>query len=125
MTSIDLCRKLRKEQTDAEKIFWEKVRNRRFDGKKFTRQYSIRFKINNEKRFFIADFFCAGKRLIVEIDGGIHGQQEKYDEHCTYLLNSLGYSVIRFKNEEVLNNIDSVLKELKNFLTHPYPLCHR
>ena len=116
MTSIDLCRKLRKNQTNAEKIFWENVRNRKFENKKFTRQHSIRFKINSEKKFFIADFFCAEKRLIVEIDGSIHKQQKGYDENRTYLLNSLGYRVIRFKNGEILNDINSVFKHLKRYV---------
>ena len=116
MNSIDLCRKLRKEQTYAEKIFWNNARSRKFENKKFTRQHPIRFKFNDEKRFFIADFFCAEKKLIVEIDGSVHAQQKGYDENRTYLLNFLGYNVIRFKNEEILNDVSSVLKSLKQYI---------
>ena len=96
-------RDLRRRQTPAEKMFWEYVRNRRFMGKKFLRQHPIVFEYLGEKRFFVADFYCAEKKLIVEIDGGVHELQEDYDELRTAVLNLLGFNVIRFKNEEVKN----------------------
>jgi len=62
--------------------------------------------------FFVADFCCAKIKLIVEIDGKIHDNQKEYDEYRTYILNNLGYKIIRFKNHEILHNFPLVVKKL-------------
>lgn len=111
----EVVRRLRKEQTAAENEFWNIVRNRKVLGKKFLRQHPILFDYKNQERMFIADFYCAEKRLIVEIDGGVHERQKNYDELRTFLLSQLGYRVIRFKNEEV-NDRERVLSKLKKYL---------
>ena len=116
MTSRDLARKFRKNPTKAEDIFWQHVRDRKLFGKKINRQHSIRFKSDNKKRFFIADFYCPEVKLIIEIDGIVHKNQKEYDEYRTYLLNYLGYKVIRFNNYDILNNLDSVFNKLKAHL---------
>jgi len=112
MSSVELSRELRKNQTKAEEVFWEKVRNRRFNGCKITRQHPIKFNYYDTKRFFIADFYCAKEKLVIEIDGKTHEKQKEYDEYRTYLLNNLGYRVIRFNNKEIFKNMPSVLIKL-------------
>jgi very-short-patch-repair endonuclease len=108
-TAKKTARALRKDQTEAEEMLWEKLRNRRFNGIKFLRQHPIVFSYNGQERFFIADFYCAQRRLVIEIDGPVHENQREYDELRSEILESLGYTVIRFNNDEVLNSIESVL----------------
>jgi very-short-patch-repair endonuclease len=119
MSSGGLARELRKNQTLAESFFWEHVRNRKLEGKKILRQHPVKFDYYDTKRFFVADFYCAEFKLIIEIDGKIHEKQKEYDEYRTYLLNNLGYKVIRFKNNEVLYKIDSVFCKLKHQFNPP------
>lgn len=102
------CRWLRQHATPAEQKFWGLVRNRRFHGVKFYRQYAIEFYYEGIPEFFVADFCCYQCRLIVEIDGGIHRLQPKYDEFRTSIINDLGFRVIRFPNKMVLHNISTV-----------------
>ena len=115
MSIKELTRELRRNQTKTEQIFWEKVRNRRFNGSKFLRQYPIRFEIDRMKKFFVADFCCMKIKLIVEIDGKIHDKQKEYDEYRSYILNNLDYKIVRFKNHEVLHNFPSVIKKLESY----------
>jgi len=87
-------RELRKKQTPAENILWEKLRNRRFLSKKFIRQHPIKFEIEGKKSFFVADFFCFEKKLIIEVDGGIHLHQKEYNLFRDLVMNKLGFQVI-------------------------------
>ena len=98
---LSYARELRKNQTKAEAVFWSKVRNRRFHGHKFNRQFIIEHQKSN---YFIADFHCFKKKLIVEIDGKIHLKRVEEDRNRDAILSELGYTTVRFKNEEVLNN---------------------
>ena len=91
---------LRKELTPAERKLWALIRNDQL-GVNFRRQHAI----GN----YIPDFVCIEKKLIIELDGSQHLEQEEYDEERTKYLNSLGYKVIRFWNNEVTNNIDGVI----------------
>ena len=84
---------------------------------KFYRQHVIAFTYNGEKRFFVADFYCAEKKLIIEIDGGVHEMQVEYDTLRDLVLQELQCRVIRFSNDAVLNRMDSVLERLKQELT--------
>jgi len=108
-----VCRDLRKNSTKAEKIFWEAVRNKRFIGKKFYRQYPLFYDITGKESFFIADFYCHQEKLVVELDGVIHIYRFKEDKEREQILNYLGLNVIRFRNDEVLNGLDKVLSDLK------------
>jgi very-short-patch-repair endonuclease len=110
------CRELRKKQTAAEKIFWEAVRNHRFLGLKFYRQYPLFFDYTGKETFYIADFYCHEKRMVVELDGKIHDYQQQQDEHRTFIIEMLGIKVIRFRNEEIENDLDSVLSVLRKQL---------
>ena len=83
---------------------------------KFRRQHPSEFEYENHTRHFIADFYCADKKLIVEIDGGIHEQQKDYDLLRTEILNKLNYRVIRFSNQKILDNINETMRILKKKL---------
>ena len=109
-------RDLRKNQTQSEEIFWQAVRNRKLHGKKFLRQFPIRFDWDGRKRFFVADFYCHEKNLVVEIDGRIHHRQKDYDELRTHIITALGMKVIRFTNEEIEEDLQQVLDSLREHL---------
>ena len=93
-------RNLRINQTDAERVFWNRVRNRQINGNKFVRQEPI--------GRYICDFVCREKFIVVEIDGGQHAESPR-DEIRDRYLQAQGYRVMRFWNSEVLSNIDGVL----------------
>jgi very-short-patch-repair endonuclease len=100
-------RYLRHNTTNAEKVMWSRLQKSQL-GVKFRRQQSI--------GPYIVDFFCPSKRIVIEIDGKVHNKSKDYDQYRTSYLNALDIEVIRFKNEEVLSSIDSVLEELIPFL---------
>ncbi|MEW6374862.1 MAG: endonuclease domain-containing protein [Thermodesulfobacteriota bacterium] len=99
-------RELRHNQTDAEKALWAQLRNKQFYGMKFFRQYSI--------GPYILDFYCPNMKLAVELDGGQHNQCESkaYDETRSEYLKAKGIEVMRFWDNEVLLDMESVLTEL-------------
>ena len=115
-TAKFICRDLRKNSTKAERILWGALRNNKFCGKKFYRQYPIFHDITGKETFFVADFFCHSDKLIVELDGKYHRYRLKEDEKRTKILNHLGFQVIRFTNEEIMNNFEGVLKTLTKIL---------
>lgn len=91
--------RLRRERTDAEDAFWQAVRNRQIDGFRSRFQHSL--------EPYIADFACLEPMLIVEIDGGQHSAEA--DRRRTAYLESLGFQVLRFWNNDVLNNLEGVI----------------
>lgn len=98
----EMARKLRRNQTPAELFFWEKVRKRQVLGKRFNRQFIIQHEdITGKKAFFIVDFYCHEQKLIVELDGSIHQEEEqqRYDVQRTNILEEMGFQVIRFENK--------------------------
>ena len=115
----EMARKLRRNQTPAELFFWEKVRKRQVLGRRFNRQFIIQHEdIMGKKAFFIVDFYCHEQKLIVELDGSIHQEEEqqRYDEQRTSILEEMGFKVIRFENKEVLEAWDDVEERLKQCL---------
>lgn len=110
------CRDLRRFSTSAERLFWNKVRDRRFLGLKFYRQYPLFVDLDGRETFFVADFYCHERRFVVEIDGKIHDYHRQHDAARSEVMNSLGISVVRFKNHEIENGLDSVLKSLADTL---------
>ena len=115
--ALVVSRDLRKNQTPAEIFFWEKVKDKKFLGHKFLRQHPLFYEFYGNKKFFIADFYCGELRLIIEIDGGIHEKQADYDRTRKEILEiQKNYKVIRFKNEEVLNDINKVMFNLKSVI---------
>ena len=111
------ARELRKNQTPEEKIVWDKLRGRRLLGYKFLRQHP--FTISNAAgkfEFYIADFYCAEKKLVIEIDGLVHASQKEYDVSRDAILNEMGLVVIRLQNEEINKDIYGVLRIIKELL---------
>lgn len=92
---------LRKQTTPAEQKLWAYLRLMRADGIHFRRQYAI--------GSFITDFCAPRRKLIIELDGSQHLEQEQYDEERTKYLESQGYKVLRFWNNNVMNNIEDVI----------------
>ncbi len=87
---IDRARKLRKNMTPEEGLLWANFRKRRFKGLKFLRQHPIVYEIiNNRRIFFIADFYCAEKKLVIEVDGKIHDFQKDYDDRRDEILRNM------------------------------------
>ena len=115
--ALVVSRDLRKNQTTAEIVFWEKVKDKKFLGYKFLRQHPLFYEYYDKKKFFIADFYCRDLKLVVEIDGGIHEQQADYDKIRTEILETQkSYKVIRYNNSEVVENINKVLINLKSVI---------
>ncbi|WP_234696278.1 endonuclease domain-containing protein [Candidatus Kryptobacter tengchongensis] len=112
---IEIARQLRKQQTPAEKKLWDVLRNRKFLGLKFLRQHPIIYGDGNKLRFFIADFYCAEKKIIIEIDGKVHNYQKDRDQIRDSITNSLGLKILRIKNEE-LTRLELVLEKIENFV---------
>jgi len=104
-----IAKELRKNPTDAEEILWQALRNRS-TGHKIKRQQIV--------AGYIADFICIEKRVIIEVDGGIHFTKEnkERDTERTRILNTQGYDVLRFTNDEVITNTLNVFIEIKNYL---------
>jgi very-short-patch-repair endonuclease len=108
--------------TKCEKIFWHSVRNRQFLGLRFNRQYPIKYQWENIKRFFIADFYCAEKKTVIEIDGNSHLGKENYDQFRTHVIFYYKKDIIRFSNQDILYNLKTVMTTLESHLLTP-PLC--
>ena len=113
----ELCRKLRKHQNYQEKLIWNTLKSRQFFGFKFRRQHPFIYEARmGKKEFFIADFYCAERNLIIELDGRIHDFQKDYDRGRDYVLAKLGLKTLRIENEELENDIESVLMKIKEML---------
>lgn len=95
------ARHLRQHLTPAEMKLWSALNRRQLAGLKFRRQHPV--------GRFIVDFYCPSCKLVIEVDGDIHAQQTFYDEARTEQLQSFGYQVLRFTNEEVVSNLQTVL----------------
>jgi len=104
---VERARDLRKRMTDTEILLWSHLRNKKLNGFKFRRQHPI--------WIFIADFYCHEVKLVVELDGGIHQQKEikEHDINRTAELERFEIKVIRFTNEEVLENTEKILNQIK------------
>jgi len=116
LTTADIARELRRNQTPEEKKLWAELRNRKLSGYKFLRQHPIVYDSNSTpQRFIVADFYCAEKKLIVELDGKIHEKQHSKDLVRDVTMQNKGFRVIRIKNDEV-KDISSVLEKIKQEL---------
>jgi adenine-specific DNA-methyltransferase len=107
------ARRLRREQTEAERRLWFHLRGRRFSETKFRRQQAV--------GHYIVDFCCVERKLIVEIDGGQHAEQSDKDRSRDAYLAGKGFRVLRFWNHEVLTDIEAVLQQIWYTLLSPHP----
>jgi very-short-patch-repair endonuclease len=98
------AKELHRELTPAEKILWKEIKANKLSGLHFRRQQII--------HGYFADFYCHQHELVVELDGDIHDFQKEYDAEREAYLISLGFRVIRFKNEEVMDNLNGVLRKI-------------
>ena len=113
----NLSRNLRNNPTPAERKLWEHIRNRQIKGFRFLRQKPIIYKQIDSLRFFIiTDFICYEKKLIIEVDGGYHQNQKDYDQARDILVNEMGFTVLRFENSEVMNQIKLVIEKISAVL---------
>ena len=115
--TVPLARKLRRQETEAEKRLWQHLRDRRLGGFKFRRQ--------EPRGRYVADFVCLERQLIVEIDGGQHAERAHDDAQRTAALERDGFRVLRFWNNEALGNTEDVLQVILNALEErgaPSPL---
>ena len=106
------AQRLRREMAGAERKLWLVLRNRQMDGVKFRRQQPI--------GPFIADFVCQERRLIIEADGGQHAESSA-DAQRTAFLQSRGYRILRFWNNDILSNLDGVAQIIAATLSVPHP----
>ncbi len=98
------ARELRYDMTPAEAHLWEHLRANRLRGLQFRRQQII--------DGFIVDFYCHRAGLVVEVDGDVHDEQREYDERPTQVLQQRDLRVLRFRNEQVLDDVYAVLREI-------------
>ena len=126
-TPVKRARTLRQNATSSEKLLWLNLRDRRLLDLKFLRQHPIIYEVfKNKPLYFIADFYCSEKKLVIEVDGKIHDFQVEDDLHRENILKSLNLNVLRIKNEEV-EDIPRVMKKIKEYIlsldekneTHP------
>jgi len=107
------ARDLRRRQTDAERLLWSRLRDRRPSGAKFRRQHPI--------GRYVADFVCPERGLVIELDGSQHLAGAEQDRRRTEQLARHGYRVVRFWDNEVLLRTDSVVAAILDALESPSP----
>ncbi len=98
------ARRLRRQASEAEHLLWRHLRDRRLNGWKFRRQVVL--------EPYIVDFYCHDAGLVIEADGGQHGETAAYDGLRTQFLKTRGIRVLRFWNNEILNELPSVLERI-------------
>jgi type I restriction enzyme R subunit len=103
---VKLARELRKNQTSAEALLWDLLRDRRLLGFKFRRQHQF--------GDYVADFYCREAQLVIECDGSAHHRNESWhhDQNRDAYMTNQGIRVMRFRNDEVLNETDRVLVDI-------------
>jgi len=114
---VETARAMRKNPTDAETLFWELVRDRRFLGLKFRRQHQL--------GDYVADFYCHEYRLVVELDGGVHRTKQKKDLKRDAWMVSQGFKVLRIRNEQLLDDPAFVLEQIAEIISSPSPSGRR
>ena len=104
MSRIETSRRLRRRSTDVERLLWSRPRDRQLAGAKFRRQHPI--------GPYIVDFFCLEQRLVIELDGGQHARRSRHDAKRDHWLESRGYRVLRFWNNDAMRNVEGVLQRI-------------
>ncbi len=109
----EVCRNLRRAQTEAERLLWEELRDRKLNGLKFYRQYPIFVEWLGSETFFVADFFCFERQLVIEVDGRVHAYRVDHDQLRTFIINQLGIQVVRYRNEQIETDLAGVIEALR------------
>jgi very-short-patch-repair endonuclease len=109
LVTTSRARALRRGMTDVERVLWRALRGKQLNSHLFRRQHPI--------GRYIADFACIEQKIVIELDGGQHQEQLAYDEQRTASLQMHGWQVLRFWNNDVLNNLDGVLTTIAEKLT--------
>ena len=110
MSLLDNAKTLRRNLTDAEQKLWYHLRAHRFMGRKFKRQKPI--------GHYVVDCACLEEKLVIELDGGQHAESIEYDKERDSWLRSQGFMVLRFWNNELMDEMDSVLERIRLVLSH-------
>ena len=105
---VELAKQQRKNPTEAEKIVWELLRNRRFNNYKFRRQQPV--------YRYIFDFVCIEKKIAIEIDGEIHRNTKEYDAEKDSFVKAAGFKILRIKNEVIEKSPDVFLDLLNRMI---------
>ena len=95
---------MRREPTEAEEVLWGALRNKQVAGLRFRRQHPV--------GRFVLDFYCPSHKLVVEVDGDVHDGQQDRDAERSKVLEFHGYRVLRFRNEEVMSDLPSVVSRI-------------
>lgn len=103
--TLQTARLLRKNMTDSERLLWKRLKRKQVLGLRFRRQHPI--------DIFIADFYCHEERLVIEIDGEIHKGHVEYDDGREAEIEKFNIKVIRFFNEEIFEDIDTVINKIE------------
>jgi very-short-patch-repair endonuclease len=106
--TFETARILRKNMTFPEKVLWERLKGNQISGLRFRRQHPI--------DIFIADFYCHKARLVIEVDGSIHKEQFEYDDGREAEIEKYDIMIIRFTNNEVINDIETVINKIKEVI---------
>jgi len=101
------AKELRREMTPAEKLLWNELRANKL-GVHFRRQQII--------QGFIVDFYCHKKALVIEVDGDVHDLQQEEDAQREKALREMGLQIIRFHNDEVINNLPNLVHKIREFI---------
>jgi very-short-patch-repair endonuclease len=102
------AKELRKDETEAEKLLWAKLNKNQIMGLQFRRQHPV--------NRFIADFYCAKLKLVIEVDGSIHElpENQDYDIGRSEILNDFGITVMRFSNDQIIEDIKGTVSQINN-----------
>lgn len=103
--TLETASLLRKNMTQCEEIIWERLKGKQIQGLRFRRQHPI--------DFFIVDFYCHKARLVIEIDGEIHKSKVEYDDGRSAEIEKFGIKVIRFTNDDIVDNIEAVIRMIE------------
>jgi very-short-patch-repair endonuclease len=100
----EAARSMRRAPTHAEEVLWRALQKKQVAGLRFRRQHPV--------GRFVLDFYCASQKLVVEVDGEVHDGQQERDAERTRVLESYGYRVLRFRNDEVLHDLAAVVQKI-------------
>jgi len=103
--TLETAKLLRKNMTKTEELLWDKLKGKQILGLRFRRQHPI--------DIFIADFYCHEARLVIEIDGDIHNYSIEFDDGREAEIEEYNIKVIRFSNDQVINDIESVVNNIR------------